>query len=279
MESSREGGIRSRSDRRPSGRPLPPGRGIQRVHAPYKLESGLVSVRRSGLLGSRRRFRLFSTRYVFIMESSKQNDVVAFAFSRQAASFNASATANAVQLLDTIVEHAQPKSSERWFEGACGSGIISRRLAQLAESVHGVDLTRSMVETARREAAAAALENVTFEVDDATATPLPDASFDGAVTRFSVHHIPFPARLIIELTRLVRPGGKVVVLDHLADEDAESRSWVQEIERLRDPSHWACLSAAHLRRIGTDAGLELGSEQTFSFELARLRRLALARHR
>lgn len=201
------------------------------------------------------------------MEFSEHNHAVALAFSRQATSFNASATANAQEILDAIVEHAEPQRSERWFEAACGPGIVSRLLAGLVESVHGVDLTQAMIDTARREAAAAALENVTFEVGDATATSLPDASFDGAVTRFSMHHLAVPARLISELTRLVRAGGKVVVVDHLADEDSESRSWAQEIERLRDPSHWACLSVTHLRQMGNEAGLELASEHTFSFEL------------
>jgi len=175
--------------------------------------------------------------------------------------------ANANEILDTIVDHAQPQRSERWLEAACGPGIVSRRFAPLAKSVHGVDLVPAMIDTARREAAAAGIDNLTFEVADATATELPTASFDGAVTRFSIHHLPVPARLFGELARVVRPGGRIAVLDHLADEEVEARAWSQEIERLRDPSHWACLSADRLRALGQRAGLQLTHQQRFAFEL------------
>jgi ubiquinone/menaquinone biosynthesis C-methylase UbiE len=201
------------------------------------------------------------------MEQSRHTHDIDQAFTNQAASFNASAVANASEILEAILEHTRPQPEERWFEAACGPGVISRRLAASAGSVHGVDATAAMIEIARREAAAAELDNVTFEVGDATATSLPDAGFDGAVTRFSVHHIQVPSRLFAELARVVRPGGTVAILDHLADPDADARSWAQEIERLRDPSHWASLSDARLRELGRDAGLDLTHEQRFPFEL------------
>jgi SAM-dependent methyltransferase len=175
--------------------------------------------------------------------------------------------ANADRILDAIVHSAQPQPTERWLEAACGPGIVSRRLARLAGSVHGVDVTPDMIATARRAAQTAGIDNATFEVADATSTPAPDSSYDGAVTRFSLHHIPVPSRLLHELARVVRPGGTIVVLDHMADDEPEARSWAQEIERLRDPSHWACLSQARLRDLGRNAGLALDHERCFSFEL------------
>jgi SAM-dependent methyltransferase len=201
------------------------------------------------------------------MERSEHAQVIDQAFTHQAAAFNDSAVANASEILETIVEHANPQRSQRWFEAACGPGIVSRRLASVAGSVHGIDATSAMIEIARREAASTGLDNLTFEVGDATATSLPDASFDGAVTRFSVHHIEVPSRLFAELARLVRPGGTIAILDHLADPDAEARSWALEVERLRDPSHWACLSDGRLRELGRAAGLDLIHEQRFTFEL------------
>ncbi len=206
-------------------------------------------------------------RHTPYMERSRHAHHIDQAFTKQAASFNASAVANAPEILETILEQTRPQQGERWLDAACGPGVVSRRLAASAGSVHGVDATAAMIEIARREAAAAELDNVTFEVGDATATSLPDAGFDGAVTRFSVHHIQVPSRLFAELARVVRPGGTVAILDHLADHDAEARSWAQEIERLRDPSHWACLSDTRLRELGSAAGLDLAHEQRFPFEL------------
>jgi ubiquinone/menaquinone biosynthesis C-methylase UbiE len=201
------------------------------------------------------------------MEESRHAHDIDRAFTNQAASFNASAVANASEILEAILEQTRPQPGERWFEAACGPGVVSRRLAASAGSVHGVDATAAMIEIARSEAAAAELDNVTFEVGDATATGLADAGFDGAVTRFSVHHIEVPSRLFAELARVVRPGGTVAILDHLADPDADARSWAQEIERLRDPSHWASLSDTRLRELGRDAGLDLAHQERFPFEL------------
>lgn len=192
---------------------------------------------------------------------------VARAFTAQAESFNRSAVANSEPLLEAIAAQAAPGPGEAWLEAACGPGVVSRHLAPLTGSVHGVDLTPAMIDLARRSAADAGIANATFEVADATATGLEDDRFDGAVTRFSLHHLPVPGRLLEELARVVRPGGRIVVVDLLADEDGEARAWSQEIERLRDPSHWASLTPQGLRLIGERAGVGLAAETVLGVEL------------
>jgi SAM-dependent methyltransferase len=180
-------------------------------------------------------------------------------FTHQAESFNRSQAANARETLAALVELAGPKPDERWLEAACGPGIVTRALAPRAGSVRGVDLTPAMVELARREAAG--LDNVTFEVGDATALDEADGAYDGAIARFTLHHVPVPARLVEEMTRVVRPGGAVVLADHLLDEDPEAAAWSAELERLRDPSHWASLPLERLRALAADAGLVLEREE------------------
>ncbi len=195
------------------------------------------------------------------------DDIVARAFTAQADSFAHSAVANASAALDAIVAAAAPQSADAWLEAACGPGIVGRRLAPLVDRVHGVDMTPAMVTRAREAGARAGLENVTFEVGDATATGLPGGSFDGAVTRFALHHIPLPGRVVTEMARLVRPGGAVVLADHLADDDSEAFAWSQEIERLRDPSHWASLTRDRLRALAADASLRPDGETVVDLEL------------
>src|SRR5690348_14984781 len=180
-------------------------------------------------------------------------------FTHQAESFNRSQAANAREKLEALVDLASPKPGERWLGAACGPGVGARALAPRAGSVVGVDLTPKMVELARREAAA--LGNVEFAVGDATALEAADGSFDGALARFVIHHVPVPARLVEELARVVRPGGAVVLADHLLDEDPAAAAWSQELERLRDPSHWASLTLERLRALGAAAGLELEAEE------------------
>jgi AcrR family transcriptional regulator/SAM-dependent methyltransferase len=186
-------------------------------------------------------------------------------FTHQAETFNVSAVATGPATLDELLALAAPEPDERWLDAACGPGVVSRALAPRVRAVHGVDATPAMVEVARREAAG--LGNATFAVGDATALALPDGSFDAALTRFAIHHVPVPARLFEELARVVRPGGKVVMADHLADADAEAAAWAQEIERLRDPSHWASLPLTRLRALGAAAGLTLEAESVTPLRL------------
>jgi SAM-dependent methyltransferase len=180
-------------------------------------------------------------------------------FTRQAESFNTAAVASAEETLGGLIRFAAPGRDERWLEAACGPGLISRALARVTREVVGVDATPAMIALARREAAG--LDNVGFAVGDATALELPDASFDGAVTRFSLHHIPVPSRVVAELARVVRRGGHVVIADHLVDADADAAAWATEVERLRDPSHWAALPRHRLRALGERAGLTLEEER------------------
>jgi SAM-dependent methyltransferase len=188
-------------------------------------------------------------------------------FTQQAETFNNSATARSEEMLDRLVAVAAPREGERWLEVACGPGIISRAFAAHVGHVHGVDMTPAMIDLARREAAAAGIVNATFAVGDATALELAPSRFDGAISRFSIHHIPVPGRVFVQLAQVVRPGGPIVLADHVADADGTAAAWSQEIERLRDPSHWACLPVERLRALGARAGLTLEHDETVPLEL------------
>ncbi len=194
-------------------------------------------------------------------------DRIVSEFSHQAESFNTSEAATAAATLDGLIALAAPRPEERWLDAACGPGVISRALAPLVGHVDGVDATPAMIDVARREAAAAGLENTTFTVGDAAALDLPEGSFDAAINRFAIHHIPVPGRMVAELARIVRPGGRIVLSDTVADDDARTCGWAQAIERLRDPSHWASLPLAQLRALGTAAGLTLGDERLATLEI------------
>jgi SAM-dependent methyltransferase len=188
-------------------------------------------------------------------------------FTRQSETFARAGALKAAETLGALIELVPPDPEARWLEVACGPAMVGRALAAKVGSVHGVDLTPAMIEKAREEADQEGLANVEFSLGDATALEFEDASFDGAITRFSLHHIPVPLRVVEEMARVVRPGGWVVISDHARDADPAVSTWVEEIERLRDPSHWACLTPERLRAIGAAAGLELDREQLVPFEL------------
>jgi len=105
-----------------------------------------------------------------------------------------------------------------------------------------------------------ASENVQL-IADAHHMPFADASFDGVWVQAVLEHVLEPQVVVDEIGRVLRPGGLVVIADHARDVDPAVAAWVEEIERLRDPSHWACLTPERLRQVGADPGLELDLEE------------------
>ena len=188
-------------------------------------------------------------------------------FTHQSEAFNVSPVMSSTETLQRLIEFLPRAADAAWLEAACGPAIVGRALAPLVGRVLGIDLTPAMIAIARREAERAGLTNTGFAVGDAAALPLPDAAVDGAVTRFSLHHIPLPWRVVGELARVVRPGGWVVLADHITSDDLIEAAWHQEVERLRDPSHWACLTPALLHSLGEGAGLRRHAEQMLPFAL------------
>jgi SAM-dependent methyltransferase len=188
-------------------------------------------------------------------------------FTHQSQSFGTSAAMTSAQTLGALIDLVPEDEQSSWLDVACGPGVISRAMASRVGSVSGVDLTPAMIEEAERRAGEEGIDNVSFALGDATALDLPDASFDGAITRLSLHHIPAPARVVAEMARLVRPGGSVVVSDLAADRDGEAAAWREEIERLRDPSHWACQTPKRLRGMGAAADLVLEQEKLIEVDI------------
>jgi ubiquinone/menaquinone biosynthesis C-methylase UbiE len=112
---------------------------------------------------------------------------------------------------DLMLEMAAPQPGEQALDVACGTGLVSLRLAGAvggAGSVVGTDISGQMVEAARRIAAQRGLDNVRFERADAEALPFADVSFDVAVCGLGLMYVPDPVKALGEMRRLLRPGGR-----------------------------------------------------------------------
>jgi demethylmenaquinone methyltransferase/2-methoxy-6-polyprenyl-1,4-benzoquinol methylase len=88
---------------------------------------------------------------------------------------------------------------------ACGTGDLCRDLAAASLRPIGVDLSIGMLSHARTAAPLAQ--------GDATALPLPDESVDGAVSGFALRNFVALPPVFAELARVIRPGGRVALLD------------------------------------------------------------------
>ncbi|HEX7398610.1 MAG TPA: methyltransferase domain-containing protein, partial [Candidatus Limnocylindrales bacterium] len=117
-----------------------------------------------------------------------------------------------------------------------------------------------------RLAAERGIPNVTFTLAGAGALPFPDSTFDCAISRFSIHHWPRPDAAFREIGRVVRPGGRLALVDLLAPEDGPLDTFINAIELLRDPSHARTLRASEWLALLEAAGFAARMERTWELE-------------
>jgi demethylmenaquinone methyltransferase/2-methoxy-6-polyprenyl-1,4-benzoquinol methylase len=107
------------------------------------------------------------------------------------------------------------KPGDRILDCATGTGDLAlafKRQVGDAGKVTGTDFCAEMLEPAPAKAQREGLE-VTFEVADAMALPYADDSFDVASISFGIRNVDDPVKCLREMARVVRPGGRVVVLE------------------------------------------------------------------
>jgi ArsR family transcriptional regulator len=94
-----------------------------------------------------------------------------------------------------------------------GDGTLSRLLARQAESVHCVDNSPRMVQVGRALAKKEHLRNLTYILGNIEKVPLPDRSIDLALLSQALHHAENPRLALAEAFRILKPGGRLLILD------------------------------------------------------------------
>jgi ubiquinone/menaquinone biosynthesis C-methylase UbiE len=122
---------------------------------------------------------------------------------------------------------AQLPAQSNVLEVAPGPGFLSIELAKLGYNVRAVDISKTLVEIARRNAAAEHV-NIRFELGNAAALPHEDASVDFVVCSAAFKNFTEPVKALSEMRRVLRPGGTALLIDMRRDVS------VSEIKRFVD---------------------------------------------
>ena len=115
-----------------------------------------------------------------------------------------------------LVHDYEGSGGKRVLDYGCGNGYVVAQYARYGAEVHGVDITEAAIELTRARFALLGLEG-TFARSDGTAIPFEDERFDVVCSMGVLHHIPEPAPVVAELQRVLRPGGKLVVMVYNRD--------------------------------------------------------------
>jgi len=103
----------------------------------------------------------------------------------------------------------------RILDAGCGTGLFSIALAGAlpGSRVVGIDMSRGMLEVATAQAGDRSLANAKFSRADAAELPFDRGEFDVAVAAGLLPNVNDPAGVVVELARVVRPGGRVIVIE------------------------------------------------------------------
>jgi ArsR family transcriptional regulator len=137
----------------------------------------------------------------------------------------------------------------------CGEGDLTLLLARFAKRVVAVDLSAQMLRVVQeRSIEAGVARRVTVEKGDLEKLPLDAGSMDAAFVSQVLHHAVRPGKALIEAARILKPGGRLILLD-LAQHDQE---WV----RTEWADQWLGFEERELRGWLAEAGLKMEVFQT-----------------
>jgi SAM-dependent methyltransferase len=177
-------------------------------------------------------------------------------WSARAAAYAASEVHARGASLARLVALCAPRPGQRAVDLGCGAGHTGAALADAGCEVTAVDLDPAMLAAARARSPALHVHHA-----DAAATGLPAGAFDLVVARHTLHHHDDPDAALREARRLLRPGGRMALVDESALA-APLADWYERLERTRDPDHrglrdasgWAAaLRAAGFAHVQADA--------------------------
>jgi ArsR family transcriptional regulator len=106
-----------------------------------------------------------------------------------------------------------------------GEGTLAQLLAQRAKKVIAVDLSPKMVEFGQALAAQNGLSNLEYRLGDIESPPIDEQSLDLAILSQALHHAEHPQRAMDAAYRILKPGGRLIVLDLLQHNFDEAREW------------------------------------------------------
>ncbi len=193
-------------------------------------------------------------------KSNPIHELVAANFGPVASQYATSAGHANAAALQHLVELVSPKKSDVVLDIATGAGNVALAFAPHVSRVVAFDLTPSMLDQTLQTARERGLSNIETVQGLAENLPFEDDSFDVATVRLAPHHYADIQKAVDEMARVIRPGGKVAIVDTTTPEDSGLHREINELEMLRDNSHVENYRPSQWRAMVEAAGLEIAYE-------------------
>jgi ubiquinone/menaquinone biosynthesis C-methylase UbiE len=162
--------------------------------------------------------------------------------------------------LDRLVGWGRARGATRVLDVATGGGHTALAFSAFTPTVIATDLTEAMLRAARGFAAERGMASILYLAADAEGLPFRDESFGIVTCRQAAHHFPAVLPMLRQVSRVLEPGGSLLLQDILGHEDAECAAFILEVEKRRDPSHVRSVPQKEWVAVLKTAGLTLIDE-------------------
>ena len=167
----------------------------------------------------------------------ESSDLVRQQFGAHARAYATSAVHAQGASLARLVELTQPQHNWTVLDVSTGAGHTALAFAPHVARVVATDLTPEMLDEARKLAQEREIKNIEFKPADAHALPFEDNTFDLVTNRIALHHYLNARKAIAEMARVCKRGGIVALVDNVVPPDRLTAFYINDFEKLRDPSH------------------------------------------
>ncbi len=169
--------------------------------------------------------------------SKRAKEKIQQQFGRQAEKYRDSFVHAKGADLNLMVDSVKLSGKEVVLDIATGAGHTAFAFAPFVEKCYGVDLTKEMVQEASSVAKSRGIKNVEFQYGDAEKLPFSNSFFDVVTCRLAAHHFTDKKQFVAEVARVLKSDGKFLLIDQYVPEDPLLDTFINEVERKRDPSH------------------------------------------
>jgi ubiquinone/menaquinone biosynthesis C-methylase UbiE len=168
---------------------------------------------------------------------------------------------NTLQFLKTWLNYS---ANDTILDIACGTGELERIIVgeHPRQKIVGVDISEEMLAVARHKMQS--FPSVSFQIASASVLPFADQSFDLIVSANAFHYFDNPIVALTEMKRVLKPDGKIVILDWCRD--FILCKICDFLLRFLDPAHQRCYTQKEFHHFLTSTGFEIERAKRVRFD-------------